>query len=59
MPAIKLQPETVDIIDAMFAFNELEIANDELEDDDLKAEQLAKIQRAKMDWLGYKTFIGM
>jgi hypothetical protein len=59
MPMIKLKSLTIDIIDAMFALNEKEIARDESMDHETQAELLEKLQKAKMDWLGYKTFIGM
>jgi hypothetical protein len=57
MPAIKLKPETVKFIDAFFAFAESFIASGAILEGD--KEFAKRVQLAKMDWLGYKTFIGM
>ncbi len=55
MALIKLKPETVDVIDTLFA-----IAEQSDHEGMPEAEFLVyteKIQKAKMDWLGYKTFL--
>lgn len=57
MAAIKLKPETIEVIDTLFS-----LASDNSRSDMPKEEWrgwVMKVQAAAMDWLGYKTFLDM
>lgn len=55
MAVIKLKPDTVEVIDTLFALAE-QSSHPEISEEEWQS-WVIKVQAALIDWIGYKTFL--